>query len=47
MSRDNSFKQVEQTWNGRFSGPDVLFGTEPNAYLAQHRILLLPVAAGV
>ena len=41
MNRDNSFKQAEQTWDGRFSGPDFLFGTEANAYLAQHRSLLV------
>lgn len=41
MNRDNSFKQAEQTWDGRFSGPDFLFGTEPNAFLAQHRSLLV------
>jgi hypothetical protein len=41
MSRNNSFKQAVQTWDERFAGPDFLFGTEPNAYLVQHRGLLV------
>lgn len=41
MGRNNFFKQAVQTWDGRFSGPGFLFGTEPNAYLAQHRGLLV------
>lgn len=40
MGLGDSFKQAMQTWDGRFSGQDFLFGTEPNAYLAQHRGLL-------
>lgn len=41
MSRNNSVKQAAQTWDERFAGPDFVFGTEPNAYLAQHRGLLV------
>lgn len=41
MSHNNSVNQAVQTWDERFAGPDFLFGTEPNAYLAQHRGLLV------
>ena len=39
MARDNDFSDPVQTWNARFDGPDFLFGTETNAYLASHRAL--------
>jgi cyclopropane fatty-acyl-phospholipid synthase-like methyltransferase len=29
-----------ERWNGRFSAPDYLFGTEPNRFLASHKALL-------
>jgi cyclopropane fatty-acyl-phospholipid synthase-like methyltransferase len=40
MAHDNYFSDPVQTWDARFSDPDFLFGTEPNAYLASHRTLL-------
>ena len=40
MARDNCFSDPVQTWDARFGGPDFLFGTEPNAYLASRRALL-------
>ena len=40
MAHDNDFSDPAQTWDARFGGPDFLFGTEPNAYLASHRALL-------
>lgn len=35
------FLQAAQTWDQRFAQPEFLFGTEPNAYLASQRSLLL------
>ena len=35
----NPFSQAAQAWDQRFSQPDFLFGTEPNAYLESHRNL--------
>jgi cyclopropane fatty-acyl-phospholipid synthase-like methyltransferase len=40
MAHDNYFSDPMQTWDARFGGPDFLFGTSPNAYLASHRALL-------
>ena len=40
MAHDNYFSDPMQTWDARFGGPDFLFGTAPNAYLASHRALL-------
>lgn len=40
MAHDNYFSDPVRTWDGRFGGPDFLFGTAPNAYLASHRALL-------
>ena len=40
MAHDNYFSDPMKTWDARFGGPDFLFGTEPNAYLASHRALL-------
>lgn len=31
-----------ERWNGRFSAPDYLFGTEPNRFLASHKALFRP-----
>ena len=31
-----AFTDAAATWNGRFSGDDYLFGTEPNAWLKAH-----------
>lgn len=40
MVDDNYFPNPVQTWDARYGGPDFLFGTAPNAYLAQHGWLL-------
>ena len=40
MAHNNYFSDPSQTWDARFGGPDFLFGTEPNAYLASQRALL-------
>ncbi|WP_426177570.1 SAM-dependent methyltransferase [Massilia sp. TWR1-2-2] len=40
MAHDNYFSDPMQTWDARFGGPDFLFGTAPNAYLASHLALL-------
>ena len=40
MAHDNYFSDPVQTWDARFGGPDFLFGTAPNAYLASQRALL-------
>ncbi|MGZ8287927.1 MAG: SAM-dependent methyltransferase [Telluria sp.] len=40
MSNENYFREPMETWDARFGGPDFLFGTEPNAYLASQRALL-------
>ena len=40
MAHDNYFSDPTQTWDARFGGPDFLFGTAPNAYLASQRTLL-------
>ena len=40
MAHDNYFSDPVQTWDARFGGPEFLFGTAPNAYLASQRALL-------
>lgn len=42
MSKQGSkgFANPAQTWDARFSTDDYIFGTAPNAWLAQHRDLL-------
>jgi cyclopropane fatty-acyl-phospholipid synthase-like methyltransferase len=40
MACENHFSDPVRTWDARFSGPDFLFGTEPNAYLASQRALM-------
>ncbi len=36
------FANPRETWDKRFSTPDYIFGTEPNAWLAAHADLLQP-----
>ena len=36
------FANPRETWDSRFSTDDYIFGTEPNAWLAQHANLLQP-----
>ncbi len=36
------FANPRQTWDARFAADDYIFGTEPNAWLAQHAQLLQP-----
>ncbi|WP_325170125.1 SAM-dependent methyltransferase [Noviherbaspirillum pedocola] len=36
------FDQPAQTWDARYSTPDYVFGTAPNAFLASQRHLLMP-----
>jgi cyclopropane fatty-acyl-phospholipid synthase-like methyltransferase len=36
------FANPRETWDARFSTDDYIFGTEPNAWLAQHAPLLQP-----
>ncbi len=36
------FANPRETWDARFSTADYIFGTEPNAWLAQHAHLLQP-----
>jgi 2-polyprenyl-3-methyl-5-hydroxy-6-metoxy-1,4-benzoquinol methylase len=36
------FDDAATVWNERFSGPEFLFGIEPNAYLARQAHLLRP-----
>ncbi len=36
------FSNPRETWDGRFSTDDYIFGTEPNAWLATHANLLQP-----
>lgn len=36
------FANPRETWDARFSTTDYIFGTEPNAWLAQHAELLQP-----
>lgn len=36
------FSNPRETWDSRFSTDDYIFGTEPNAWLAQHAQLLQP-----
>ena len=36
------FANPRETWDARFSTEDYIFGTEPNAWLAQHANLLRP-----
>jgi SAM-dependent methyltransferase len=38
--KTTKFLQAAKTWDQRFSQPDFLFGTEPNAYLESQRNLL-------
>jgi len=38
----SAFTNPAQTWDKRFAGPDYIFGTEPNAWLARHAHLLTP-----
>ena len=38
--RSTGFANPAQTWDARFSTEDYIFGTAPNAWLAQHRDLL-------
>ena len=40
MAHDNYFSDPAQTWDARFGGPDFLFGTAPNTFLANQRELL-------
>lgn len=47
MAHDNYFPAAMQTWDARFSGPDFLFGTSPNAYLAGQGALLTPGKAAL
>lgn len=37
-----AFSDAQQTWNARFEGDDYHFGTEPNAWLAEHAGLWRP-----
>lgn len=39
---NSAFTNPAQTWDKRFAGPDYLFGTEPNVWLAKHVHLLKP-----
>jgi 2-polyprenyl-3-methyl-5-hydroxy-6-metoxy-1,4-benzoquinol methylase len=39
---DQRPSDAARVWNDRFSGPEFIFGTEPNAYLARQRRLLKP-----
>jgi SAM-dependent methyltransferase len=39
---DKQNGDAARVWNERYSGAEFIFGTEPNAYLAQHRHLLAP-----
>jgi SAM-dependent methyltransferase len=39
---NNQFDDAARVWDERYSSPDFLFGTEPNAYLAQHVRWLKP-----
>lgn len=36
------FSNPRETWDSRFASEDYIFGTEPNAWLAQHAHLLQP-----
>ena len=36
------FDDAAQVWNQRFSVTDIVFGTEPNAYLARHAHAMQP-----
>lgn len=40
MAHEPDFSDPARTWDARFGGPDFLFGTAPNAYLASQRALL-------
>jgi SAM-dependent methyltransferase len=42
MAHDKPFADAAGTWDQRFSGPDYLFGTAPNRYLASQRHLFEP-----
>lgn len=42
MAHDRTFNDAANTWDERFSRPDYLFGTEPNAWLASQRALFEP-----
>jgi 2-polyprenyl-3-methyl-5-hydroxy-6-metoxy-1,4-benzoquinol methylase len=39
---DTRFMQSAETWNERYSEPGFVFGTQPNAYLADKRVLIEP-----
>ena len=47
MVHDQRFADPARTWDERFSGPDFLFGTRPNAYLARQHSLHGGAQAGV
>jgi SAM-dependent methyltransferase len=42
MVTGERFDDAARVWNERFSGPEFVFGTEPNAWLARHASLLTP-----
>jgi 2-polyprenyl-3-methyl-5-hydroxy-6-metoxy-1,4-benzoquinol methylase len=42
MAHDQPFTDAARTWDQRFAGPEFVFGTEPNAYLAAQRELFVP-----
>jgi 2-polyprenyl-3-methyl-5-hydroxy-6-metoxy-1,4-benzoquinol methylase len=42
MAHDRPFNDAAQTWDERFNRPDYLFGTAPNAWLANQRALFEP-----
>ncbi|GAB3452390.1 class I SAM-dependent methyltransferase [Massilia terrae] len=39
---ERTFPEPSATWDARFSDPGYVFGTEPNAWLAEHRGLFKP-----
>jgi 2-polyprenyl-3-methyl-5-hydroxy-6-metoxy-1,4-benzoquinol methylase len=39
---DTRLMQSAETWNARYSEPSFVFGTQPNAYLADKRVLIEP-----
>lgn len=39
---NTGFSDAAETWNKRFDRLDFIFGTEPNTYLANHRMLFVP-----
>jgi SAM-dependent methyltransferase len=42
MSPERRFPEPASTWDDRFRGEDYAFGTEPNAWLAEHKGLFEP-----